>query len=88
MEAPPLTPSFSPTSLLIRHKNPSSFTTFSRSPNVKNRTKFSIRASSSADSGLFSVSINTLLKKKLIFSSGVLVLLKTLSLCTVIFICL
>ncbi|WJX31697.1 Imidazole glycerol phosphate synthase hisHF, chloroplastic [Trifolium repens] len=50
MEAPPLTPSFSPTSLLIRHKNPSSVTTFSRSPNIKNRTKFSIRASSSSDS--------------------------------------
>ncbi|XP_045813519.1 imidazole glycerol phosphate synthase hisHF, chloroplastic-like [Trifolium pratense] len=50
MEAPPLTPSYSSTSLLIRHKNPSSVTTFSRSPNFKNRTKFSIRASSSADS--------------------------------------
>ncbi|XP_045821529.1 imidazole glycerol phosphate synthase hisHF, chloroplastic-like [Trifolium pratense] len=50
MEAPPLTPSYSPTSLLIRHKNPSSVTTFSRSPNVKNRTNFSIHASSSADS--------------------------------------
>ncbi|GAU20447.1 hypothetical protein TSUD_130050, partial [Trifolium subterraneum] len=49
MEAPPLTPSYSPTSLLIRHKNPSSVTTFSRSPNVKNRTNFSIRASSSTD---------------------------------------
>jgi hypothetical protein len=70
MEAPPLTPSFSPTSLLIRHKNPSSVTTFSRSPNIKNRTKFSIRASSSSDSGLFSHSTNTLLRKFVFFFWG------------------
>ncbi|KEH33849.1 putative histidine biosynthesis, imidazole glycerol phosphate synthase, subunit H [Medicago truncatula] len=47
MEAPPLTPSCSPTSLLLRHKNPLSFNTFPRSRNVKTPTNFSIRASSS-----------------------------------------
>lgn len=47
MEAPPLTPSCSPTSLLLRHKNPLSFNTLPRSRNVKTPTNFSIRASSS-----------------------------------------
>lgn len=50
MEAPPLTPSCSPTSLLLRHKNPLSFNTFPRSRNVKTPTNFSIRASSSTSS--------------------------------------
>ncbi|CAL5202213.1 unnamed protein product [Lathyrus oleraceus] len=50
MEAPPFAPSYSPSSLLLRRKTPLSFTKFSRSPNVKIRTNFSIRASSSSDS--------------------------------------
>lgn len=50
MEAPPLTPSCSPTSLLLRHKNPLSFNTLPRSRNVKTPTNFSIRASSSTSS--------------------------------------
>ncbi|CAI8596613.1 unnamed protein product [Vicia faba] len=50
MEAPPFTPSYSPSSLLLRRKTPLTVTKFSRSPNLKTRTNFSIRASSSTDS--------------------------------------
>ncbi|KAL5077481.1 hypothetical protein RYX36_016465 [Vicia faba] len=50
MEAPPFTPSYSPSSLLLRRKTPLTVTKFSRSPNLKTPTNFSIRASSSTDS--------------------------------------
>lgn len=70
MEAPPFAASHSSSSLLLLRKKPLSSTRFSHFGNVKSSRNFSIRASSSGDSGLFSLLWNTHLKKKNIIFLG------------------